>query len=69
MIVKYVKTDPEGRRVLEVVSKNINVFRFIYDHVAERALRGREKIEKRREKPWARGFLSARCLEFSKSRD
>jgi hypothetical protein len=36
--VKYAKTDEECRRVLDVVRESINVFRFIYDNIAERAI-------------------------------
>jgi pyrroloquinoline quinone (PQQ) biosynthesis protein C len=38
IIVKYTKTEDEERRVLEIVRESINVFRFIYDDIAERAI-------------------------------
>jgi len=38
ILAKYAKTDEEGQRVLEVVRESISVFRFIYDHIAERAI-------------------------------
>jgi hypothetical protein len=38
IIVKYAKTDEECRRVLDVVRESINVFRFIYDNIAEQAI-------------------------------
>jgi len=43
IIVKYAKTDEECRRVLEGVRESINVFRFIYDHIAERAIAAGKK--------------------------
>jgi pyrroloquinoline quinone (PQQ) biosynthesis protein C len=43
IIVKYAKTDEECRRVLDVVRESINVFRFIYDHIAERAIAAGKK--------------------------
>ena len=38
ILVQYAKNDDEGRRVLDVVRESISVFRFIYDHIAERAI-------------------------------
>jgi len=38
IIVKYAKSDDECRRVLDVARESINVFRFIYDDIAERAI-------------------------------
>jgi pyrroloquinoline quinone (PQQ) biosynthesis protein C len=43
LIVKFANTDEESRRVLEVVRESINVFRFIYDHIAERAIAAGQK--------------------------
>ena len=43
IIVKYAKTEEECRRVLDVVRESINVFRFIYDHIAERAIAAGKK--------------------------
>jgi pyrroloquinoline quinone (PQQ) biosynthesis protein C len=38
ILVKYAESDQEGRRVLEAVHESINVFHFVYDHIAERAI-------------------------------
>ncbi len=38
IIAQYAKTAEDGRKALEVVRESISVFRFIYDHIAERAV-------------------------------
>jgi pyrroloquinoline quinone (PQQ) biosynthesis protein C len=43
ILVKYAKTQEEGAAVLKVVSESINVFRFIYDHIADRAIAAGKK--------------------------
>lgn len=43
IIAKYAKTEEEARAALAAVSESINVFRFIYDHIAERAMAAGKK--------------------------
>ena len=38
IIAKYAQTDDECRKVLDIVRESINVFRFIYDQIGERAI-------------------------------
>jgi len=38
IIAKYAKTDEDCRRVIEIARESIDVFRFIYDDIAERAI-------------------------------
>jgi pyrroloquinoline quinone (PQQ) biosynthesis protein C len=38
IIVKHAKTDEEARTVLGAVSESINVFRYIYDQIGDRAI-------------------------------
>ncbi|HWP56740.1 MAG TPA: iron-containing redox enzyme family protein [Candidatus Acidoferrales bacterium] len=43
IIVKYATTPERARAALEAVSESINVFRFIYDQIAERAIAASKK--------------------------
>jgi pyrroloquinoline quinone (PQQ) biosynthesis protein C len=43
LLVKYAKTEEEGRAVLEMVSESISSFRYIYDQIAERAIAASKK--------------------------
>lgn len=43
LLVKYARTDDEAQRALEVVRESVSVFRFIYDHIAGRAIAGEKK--------------------------
>jgi pyrroloquinoline quinone (PQQ) biosynthesis protein C len=38
LIAKYARTDEECRGALDAVRESVNVFRFIYDNIAERAI-------------------------------
>ena len=44
ILVKYTNTDEQTRTVLRVVSESINVFRFIYDQIGERAIAAGQKV-------------------------
>jgi len=47
-LVKYTNTDEQTHTVLSVVSESINVFRFIYDGIGERAIAGGKKVARDR---------------------